>query len=64
MPQVFTALTAIPSRTGAQLHRDAENRLIGITYPGQAGKATAFAYDGLGRRTSLTVATINATFGA
>ncbi len=32
---------------------DAENRLIGITYPGQSGKATAFAYDGLGRRTAI-----------
>jgi RHS repeat-associated protein len=29
---------------------DAENRLVGIGYPGQPGKATAFAYDGLGRR--------------
>jgi YD repeat-containing protein len=34
--------------------RDAENRLIGITYPGVSGKATAFAYDGLGRRISIT----------
>ncbi len=33
---------------------DAENRLIGITYPGQSGKATAFTYDGLGRRTTIT----------
>jgi RHS repeat-associated protein len=32
---------------------DAENRLIGITYPGQAGKATAFSYDGLSRRTAI-----------
>jgi YD repeat-containing protein len=32
---------------------DAENRLIGITYPGTPGKATAFAYDGLGRRTAI-----------
>jgi RHS repeat-associated protein len=32
---------------------DAENRLVGITYPGQAGKATAFSYDGLGRRTAI-----------
>ena len=32
---------------------DAENRLIGITYPGQSGKATAFSYDGLGRRTAI-----------
>ncbi len=32
---------------------DAENRLVGITYPGQSGKATAFAYDGLGRRTAI-----------
>jgi RHS repeat-associated protein len=32
---------------------DAENRLVGITYPGQPGKATAFAYDGLGRRTAI-----------
>lgn len=33
---------------------DAENRLVGIGYPGQPGKATAFAYDGLGRRVSIT----------
>jgi len=32
---------------------DAENRLAGITYPGTPGKATAFAYDGLGRRTAI-----------
>ena len=32
---------------------DAENRLVGITYPGQPGKATAFTYDGLGRRTAI-----------
>ena len=36
---------------------DAESRLVGIGYPGfpgQIGKATAFAYDGLGRRTAIT----------
>lgn len=32
---------------------DVENRLIGITYPGQPGKQTAFAYDGLSRRTAI-----------
>jgi RHS repeat-associated protein len=32
---------------------DAENRLVAIAYPGQPGKATAFAYDGLGRRTTI-----------
>jgi YD repeat-containing protein len=32
---------------------DAESRLIGITYPGQSGKQTAFTYDGLGRRTAI-----------
>jgi RHS repeat-associated protein len=32
---------------------DAENRLVGITYPGQPGKQTALAYDGLGRRTAI-----------
>jgi RHS repeat-associated protein len=32
---------------------DAENRLIRITYPGQPGKQTAFAYDGLSRRTTI-----------
>jgi RHS repeat-associated protein len=32
---------------------DAENRLVGITYPGITGKATAFTYDGLGRRTTI-----------
>ena len=31
---------------------DAESRLVAITYPGLTGKATAFAYDGLGRRTA------------
>src|SRR5206468_1320046 len=33
---------------------DAENRLIAISYPGTSGKATGFAYDGLGRRTAIT----------
>jgi len=33
---------------------DAENRLVAIAYPGMPGKATAFAYDGLGRRTAIT----------
>ncbi len=33
---------------------DAENRLIGITYPGQSGKQTTFSYDGLSRRTAIT----------
>ena len=33
---------------------DTENRLIGITYPGQSGKQTAFNYDGLSRRTAIT----------
>ncbi|TGQ51032.1 peptidase C39 [Mesorhizobium sp. M1C.F.Ca.ET.193.01.1.1] len=33
---------------------DAENRLVTISYPGQPGKATTFAYDGLGRRTAIT----------
>ncbi|MBS0219680.1 MAG: hypothetical protein JSR91_02965 [Proteobacteria bacterium] len=32
---------------------DAENRLVGITYPGVSGKATAFTYDGLGQRVSI-----------
>jgi RHS repeat-associated protein len=32
---------------------DAENRLVGITYPGVSGKATAFTYDGLGRRVTI-----------
>jgi RHS repeat-associated protein len=33
---------------------DAENRLVGITYPAQPGKATTFTYDGLSRRTAIT----------
>ncbi|MGX5804292.1 RHS repeat-associated core domain-containing protein [Bradyrhizobium sp. Arg314] len=33
---------------------DAENRLISITYPGTPGKATSFAYDGVGRRAITT----------
>jgi RHS repeat-associated protein len=33
---------------------DAENRLVTITYPGQAGKQTAFAYDGFDRRMAIT----------
>ena len=33
---------------------DAENRLVGITYPGVSGKATAFTYDGLGRRATIS----------
>jgi len=32
---------------------DAENRLVGIAYPGVSGKQTAFSYDGLGRRTTI-----------
>jgi YD repeat-containing protein len=32
---------------------DAENRLVGITYPAQSGKQTAFVYDGLSRRTAI-----------
>jgi RHS repeat-associated protein len=32
---------------------DAENRLIAIRYPGQAGKQTSFAYYGLSRRTAI-----------
>jgi RHS repeat-associated protein len=32
---------------------DAEGRLIGITYPGVSGKATAFTYDGLSRRVTI-----------
>jgi RHS repeat-associated protein len=32
---------------------DAENRLVGITYPGVSGKATAFTYDGLSRRATI-----------
>jgi RHS repeat-associated protein len=33
---------------------DAENRLVGITYPGVSGKATAFTYDGLSRRAAIS----------
>jgi RHS repeat-associated protein len=33
---------------------DAENRLVSISYPGQAGKQTDFVYDGLGRRTAIS----------
>jgi YD repeat-containing protein len=33
---------------------DAENRLVAIAYPGEAGKLTAFAYDGLGRRVEIS----------
>jgi RHS repeat-associated protein len=33
---------------------DAENRLVGIGYPAQPGKATAFAYDGLSRRATIS----------
>jgi RHS repeat-associated protein len=33
---------------------DAENRLVGITYPAQSGKQTTFTYDGLNRRTAIT----------
>jgi RHS repeat-associated protein len=32
---------------------DAENRLIEITYPAQAGKKTAFTYDGASRRVAI-----------
>jgi len=33
---------------------DAENRLVGISYPGQSGKQTAFSYDGASRRTAIS----------
>lgn len=33
---------------------DAAGRLIGIGYPAAPGKATSFAYDGLGRRVAIT----------
>jgi len=33
---------------------DAENRLVGIGYPGIAGQATQITYDGISRRTSIT----------
>ncbi|KQY62740.1 hypothetical protein ASD52_36420 [Ensifer sp. Root142] len=33
---------------------DAENRLIGVSYPAEPGRAVAYAYDGLGRRISIT----------
>ncbi len=33
---------------------DAENRLVSIAYPAQPGKQTAFAYDGLSRRTAIS----------
>jgi RHS repeat-associated protein len=33
---------------------DAEDRLVGITYPGEPGKQTAFAYDGAGRRIAIS----------
>jgi RHS repeat-associated protein len=33
---------------------DAENRLVVIGYPGVSGKATAFTYDGLSRRTTIS----------
>jgi RHS repeat-associated protein len=31
---------------------DAENRLVGVTYSSQSGKATSFSYDGRSRRTA------------
>ena len=33
---------------------DAENRLVGISYPGTPGKATSFTYDGFDRRIAIT----------
>jgi RHS repeat-associated protein len=36
---------------------DAENRLVGVSYVGQPGKRTAFAYDGLDRRKVITTTT-------
>ncbi|MBN9085260.1 MAG: hypothetical protein J0J01_00010, partial [Reyranella sp.] len=44
-------LTADGQRTYAW---DAENRLVGIGYPGVSGKATAFTYDGLSRRATIS----------
>jgi RHS repeat-associated protein len=45
----------LPSkREGGFAYPDVENRLVGISYPGQSGKQTAFTYDGLSRRTAIT----------
>lgn len=33
---------------------DAENRLVGITFPAEPGQQVAFTYDGLGRRVEIT----------
>ncbi|WIM09100.1 RHS repeat-associated core domain-containing protein [Enhydrobacter sp.] len=44
------AIAAVGSDTNAAINR---LRIVGIFYPGQPGKATAFTYDGLGRRVAI-----------
>jgi RHS repeat-associated protein len=53
-PLTYDANGNLLSDGGRTYSWDAENRLVAIAYPGQPGKATAFAYDGLGRRTSIS----------
>jgi RHS repeat-associated protein len=38
---------------------DAENRLIGVSFDGDSARTSAFQYDGLGRRVSISGATSN-----
>ena len=49
----FDAVGNVTSDGARSYTWDAENRLLGIAYPGVSGKATAFTYDGLGRRVTI-----------
>lgn len=50
----FDAVGNVTSDGQRSYSWDAENRLISITYLGVPGKATAFTYDGLGRRVAIS----------
>lgn len=52
-PLTFDAVGNLTSDGARTYTWDAENRLLGIAYPGVSGKATAFTYDGLGRRVTI-----------
>lgn len=50
---IYDAVGNLTSDGARTYSWDAENRLVGIAYPGVSGKATAFTYDGLGRRATV-----------
>ncbi|WP_084633298.1 RHS repeat-associated core domain-containing protein [Pleomorphomonas oryzae] len=53
-PQAVAANGNLTSDGTRSYSWDADNRLIGIAYPATPGKAATLAYDGLGRRTTIS----------